>query len=239
MQCIQYCDHYDALSDRASERLIQVIQDKPDATICLATGATPELTYRFFVEKIQKNQVDIRNVTFVKLDEWVGFPLHTPGTCESFLQQHIVQPLGLRPEQLIGFQSENIDEKECERVTDLIAHRGGLDLCVLGIGKNGHLGLNEPGTALEPCCHISRLDDQTRHHDMLKTAGRPVTHGITLGLKEILNAKEILLLIAGDGKQAAVEKYLTANVTTAVPASFLWLHDNTTCLLDGSRYSDR
>ena len=79
MQCIQYCDHYDALSDRASERLIQVIQDKPDATICLATGATPELTYRFFVEKIQKNQVDIRNVTFVKLDEWVGIPLHTPG----------------------------------------------------------------------------------------------------------------------------------------------------------------
>lgn len=239
MQCIQYCDHYDALSDRASERLIQVIQDKPDATICLATGATPELTYRFFVEKIQKNQFDIRNVTFVKLDEWVGIPLHTPGTCESFLQQHIVQPLGLRPEQLIGFQSENIDEKECERVTDLIAHRGGLDLCVLGIGKNGHLGLNEPGTALEPCCHISRLDDQTRHHDMLKTAGRPVTHGITLGLKEILNAKEILLLIAGDGKQAAVEKYLTATVTTAVPASFLWLHDNTTCLLDGSHYSDR
>ena len=66
-----------------------------------------------------------------------------------------------------------------------------------------------------------------------------MTHGITLGLKEILNAKEILLLIAGDGKQAAVEKYLTATVTTAVPASFLWLHDNTTCLLDGSRYSDR
>ncbi|HED3139185.1 galactosamine-6-phosphate isomerase [Citrobacter farmeri] len=239
MQCIQYCDHYDALSDRASERLIQVIQDKPDATICLATGATPELTYRFFVEKIQQRHVDIRNVSFVKLDEWVGIPLHTPGTCESFLQQHIMQPLGLRPEQLIGFQSENIDEAECERVTDLIASRGGLDLCVLGIGKNGHLGLNEPGSALEPFCHISRLDEQTRHHDMLKSAGRPVTHGITLGLKEILNAKEILLLIAGEGKQDVVDKYLTTAVTTAIPASFLWLHDNTTYLLDGSRYSDR
>lgn len=234
MQCIQYCDHYDALSDRASERLIQVIQDKPDATICLATGATPELTYRFFVEKIQKNHVDIRNVTFVKLDEWVGIPLHTPGTCESFLQQHIVQPLGLRPEQLIGFQSENIDEKECERVTDLIAHRGGLDLCVLGIGKNGHLGLNEPGTALEPCCHICRLDDQTRHHDMLKTAGRPVTHGITLGLKEILNAKEILLLIAGEGKSLASRQFLTQSITTSLPASFLWLHNNMHCLIDQS-----
>lgn len=239
MQYIHYCDHYDALSDRASEDLIRLIENKPDATICLATGATPELTYRFFVEKVQQRNVDLRHVCFVKLDEWVGLPLHTPGTCEVFLQQHIMQPLGLRPEQLIGFQSEHIDEKECDRVTELIASRGGLDLCVLGLGKNGHLGLNEPGTALEPLCHISRLDEQTRLHEMLKAADHSVTHGITLGLKDILNAKEILLLIAGEGKHAAVEKYLTATVTTTVPASFLWLHDNTTCLLDGARYSER
>lgn len=239
MQNIQYCKSYDALSELASERLVEVITMKPDATICLATGATPELTYRLFVQKIQLRKTDISRVTFVKLDEWVGIPLQTPGTCESFLQQHIVQPLGLRPDQLLGFQSENIDEKECERVTDLIACRGGLDLCVLGIGKNGHLGLNEPGEALTPFCHISRLDEKTRQHDMLKTADLPVTQGITLGLKDIMKAKEVMLLIAGEGKQAAVEKYLTAALTTSIPASFLWLHDNTTCLLDGSRYSER
>lgn len=239
MQYIQYCDNPDVLSDRASEQLVTLIHDKPDAVICLATGGTPLLTYRNVAEKIRSRKIDIRQVTLVKLDEWVGIPLHAPGTCESFLQQHIVQPLGLRTEQLIGFQSENIDENECERVTDLIASKGGLDLCVLGLGKNGHLGLNEPGEALDPFCHISKLDEQTRQHDMLKTVGSPVTEGITLGLKDILNAREILLLIAGEGKHAAVEKYLTATVSGSTPASFLWLHDNLTCLLDGSRYPDK
>lgn len=239
MQYIQYCSDYDALSDRASEYLITEIRDKPDATICLATGGTPLLTYRYFVEKINQRKIDITQVTFVKLDEWVGIPLHSPATCEFFLQQYIVQPLGLRTEQLIGFQSENIDEKECERVTEIITNRGGLDLCVLGLGKNGHLGLNEPADALEPFCHISNLDEQTRQHDMLKTAGCSVTQGITLGLKDILNAKEILLLVAGEGKYDAVEKYMTATVTTAIPASFLWLHSNVNCLVDGSQYSGK
>lgn len=236
MNYIQQCDNFKVLSERASEHLITTIQNKPNATICLATGATPLLTYQYFVEKIHQRYINISQVTFVKLDEWVGLPLHMQGTCEYFLQQHIVQPLGLHPDQLIGFHSENIDETECDRVTSLIAAKGGLDLCILGIGKNGHLGLNEPGQTLEPLCHISHLDEQTRHHEMLKIANQPITHGITLGLKDILHAKEILLLIAGEGKQAAVEKYLEGTITTTIPASFLWLHDNVTCLLDGSQY---
>lgn len=92
-----------------------------------------------------------------------------------------MQPLGLREDQLISFRSEEINETECERVTNLIARKGGLDLCVLGLGKNGHLGLNEPGESLQPACHISQLDARTQQHEMLKTTGRPVTRGITLG----------------------------------------------------------
>ena len=155
-----------------------------------------------------------------------------PGTCETFLQQHIVQPLGLREDQLISFHSEEINETECERVTNLIARKGGLDLCVLGLGKNGHLGLNEPGESLQPACHISQLDARTQQHEMLKTADRPVTRGITLGLKDILNAREILLLVTGERKQDATERFLTAKVSTAIPASFLWLHNHFTCVID-------
>lgn len=237
MHDIQQCDDYDALSHRASDHLITLIENKPNATLCLATGATPLLTYRYFVEKVRQRRTDIKRVSFVKLDEWVNLPLLSPGTCESFLQQHIVQPLGLRDDQIISFQSENIDEKECKRITDLIAQRDGLDLCLLGLGKNGHLGLNEPGGSLEPFCHISHLDAQTRQHEMLKTANHDVKSGITLGLKDILNAKEVLLLIAGEGKEAAVAHYLKASVNTAIPASFLWLHNHVTCLVDGSLYS--
>lgn len=234
MQTLQQFNDYTALSERASEHLLTLIRNKPDAVICLATGATPVLTYRYLVEKIHQQQVDVSRVTFVKLDEWVDLPLTAPGTCETFLQQHILQPLGLREDQLISFRSEQIDEQECERITDLIARKGGLDLCLLGLGKNGHLGLNEPAENLQPGCHISQLDAKTQQHEMLKTAGRPVTRGITLGLKDILNCREVLLLVTGEGKQDATERFLTATVSTAIPASFLWLHNQLTCLIDGA-----
>lgn len=232
MQTLQQVENYTALSERASEYLLAVIRSKLDAVICLATGATPLLTYHYLVEKIHQQQVDVSQLTFVKLDEWVDLPLTMPGTCETFLQQHIVQQLGLREDQLISFRSEEINETECERVTNLIARKGGLDLCVLGLGKNGHLGLNEPGESLQPACHISQLDARTQQHEMLKTTGRPVTRGITLGLKDILNAREVLLLVTGEGKQDATERFLTAKVSTAIPASFLWLHSNFICLIN-------
>ncbi len=194
MQTLQQVENYTALSERASEYLLAVIRRKPDAVICLATGATPLLTYHYLVEKIHQQQVDVS--------------------------------------QLISFHSEEINETECERVTNLIARKGGLDLCVLGLGKNGHLGLNEPGESLQPACHISQLDARTQQHEMLKTADRPVTRGITLGLKDILNAREVLLLVTGEGKQDATERFLTAKVSTAIPASFLWLHNYFTCMID-------
>ncbi|EJI9010184.1 galactosamine-6-phosphate isomerase [Escherichia albertii] len=232
VQTLQQVENYTALSELASEYLLDVICSNPNAVICLATGATPLLTYRYLVEKIHQQRVDISHLTFVKLDEWVGLPLTMPGTCETFLQQHIVQPLGLREDQLISFRSEDIDETECERVTNLIARKGGLDLCVLGLGKNAHLGLNEPGESLQPTCHISQLDARTQQHEMLKTADHPVTQGITLGLKDILNARAILLLVTGEEKLDATERFLTAKVSTAIPASFLWLHNHFTCLID-------
>lgn len=114
MQTLQQVENYTALSERASEYLLAVIRSKPDAVICLATGATPLLTYHYLVEKIHQQQVDVSQLTFVKLDEWVDLPLTMPGTCETFLQQHIVQPLGLREDQLISFRSEEINETECE-----------------------------------------------------------------------------------------------------------------------------
>ncbi len=231
MQTLQQVENYTALSERASEYLLAVIRSKPNAVIC-GDRSHAITDVSLSGRKIHQQQVDVSQLTFVKLDEWVDLPLTMPGTCETFLQQHIVQPLGLREDQLISFRSEEINETECERVTNLIARKGGLDLCVLGLGKNGHLGLNEPGESLQPACHISQLDARTQQHEMLKTAGRPVTRGITLGLKDILNAREVLLLVTGEGKQDATDRFLTAKVSTAIPASFLWLHSNFICLIN-------
>ncbi|WP_434638560.1 galactosamine-6-phosphate isomerase [Klebsiella sp. I138] len=221
---------YRALSESASDHLIALIHRKPDALICLATGATPLLTYQLFVEKVKSQKVDVSRVTFVELDEWVGLSPDNPATCNVFLQKHILQPLAITDERYISFASDRADEQECQRVVEHIARHGGLDLCLLGIGKNGHLGLNEPGDALVPSSHIALLDAGTRQHDMLKQASVPVDRGITLGLRDILAAKEILLLVAGDGKQQAFHAFREGKVTTQIPASFLWLHPRTICL---------
>lgn len=229
----QHVADYQALSEAASEQLLALIRRKPDAVMCLATGATPLLAYQLFVQKVKVQQVDVSQTTFVKLDEWVGLSPDTPGTCEAFLQQHIIRPLGIANDHFISFAPNESNTQECNRVVEQIALRGGLDLCLLGIGKNGHLGLNEPGDSLKPACHIAQLDERTRQHDMLKQAATPVYQGITLGLRDILAAKEVLLLAAGDGKQEAFAKFREGKVSTRLPASFLWLHPRVTCLFCG------
>lgn len=235
MTGITFQEHrdYHTLSEAASEQLLTLVQRKPDSVICLATGATSVLTYQLFVEKVKAQKTDISRVTFVKLDEWVGLSSDNPATCEVFMQQHIIKPLGIQAENVISFASDKADAQECQRVVAQIAQRGGLDLCLLGIGKNGHLGLNEPDETLEPACHITHLDERTQLHDMLKLAGKTVDQGITLGLRDILAAKEVLLLASGDGKQRAFSAFREGKVTTTLPASFLWLHPKTTCLYCG------
>lgn len=232
MSMIEFLEHpdYESLSEAASEHLLALVQSRPDAVICVATGATPLLTYHRFVEKVKADRIDISRVTFVKLDEWVGLVPDNPATCEVFLQQHLLKPLGVAPERYISFISDKADKQECNRVIREIKARGGLDLCVLGIGKNGHLGLNEPDEWLEPGCHITSLDERTQLHDMLRVAGTPVEQGITLGLQDIMAAKEVLLLVAGEGKQHAFAAMREGKVSTRIPASFLWLHPNTSCL---------
>lgn len=221
--------NYQSLSEAASEKLVTLIRRKPDAIICMATGATPLLTYRLFVEKVKAQKVDVSQATFVKLDEWIGLSADHPATCEFFLRQQILQPLAISPERYISFACGEINEQECTRVVKQIAQCGGLDLCLLGIGRNGHLGLNEPDDALEPGCHITCLDERTRQHDMLKQASIPVNRGITLGLRDILAAKEVLLLVSGNGKQDVFNTFRKKKVTASVPASFLWLHPHAAC----------
>ena len=196
----------------------------------------PEGAYTRFVEEAYRQQLDVSQVTFVKLDEWLGMPLTAKGTCESFLRQHVLKPLNISDKQFISFDSEGEAAMTSERINTQIARRGGLDLCILGLGKNGHLGLNEPADKLEPSTHIAQLDEQTQTHEMLKEAPSPVKQGITLGLKEILAAREILFLVAGGGKQEAFAELLTRKVTTQLPASFLWLHQHVTCAYDSEEY---
>ena len=172
-------------------------------------------------------------MSIVKLDEWLDVPLGDPHTCESFLRRHLLDPLGLPDERYIGFDSQPADaQSECRRVEAEITRAGGIDLAILGIGVNGHIGLKEPAEYAQLSCHVSDLAPTTIEHSMLQGVTHHVHRGITLGIRDIRNARRILLLAFGDRKAEAVGTLLSQQISSRFPASFLWLHPSVTCLCD-------
>ena len=112
-----------------------------------------------------------------------------------------------------------------------LENQGPIDICILGLGRNGHLGFNEPAAVLHPHCHIMDLALQTQQHIMVANVLSKPTKGLTLGMRDILSSKKIVLLVSGKGKEEAMQKLRSAEITSQCPASFLWLHNNVDCLL--------
>jgi len=169
----------------------------------------------------------------IKLDEWGGIPVTHPGSCEYYLQQHIISPLSITNERYFSFQS-NTENPECEtnRIQQILEKQGPIDICILGLGINGHIALNEPATFLKPHCHVATLADSSLQHPMISEERKKPQYGLTLGMTDILQSKKIILLINGAKKREITQTFLSARITTEIPASFLWLHPNVICLVD-------
>ena len=169
----------------------------------------------------------------VKLDEWLGLPLGDSHTCENYLRRLVLNPLKVSPDRYIGFDSQPTDaNSECQRIERAVDDVGGIDLMILGVGVNGHLGLNEPAGELQLGCHVADLAPTTRGHSMLKGAAKDVVQGLTMGIRNILAARQIILLAFGEHKTALVRDLQSRRVSTHFPASFLWLHSDVTCFCD-------
>lgn len=230
---IQHAASYEHLSEQCANLMLRHFTNKPDLVLCLASGYSPRLAYQRFVQLAQEQRCDVSRAIFVKLDEWAGLPMDDPSTCEAFLQREILGPLGIAACQVISFRSDAPDfAVECTRLSDELARRGPLDLAILGLGKNGHLGLNEPADALHPHTHVATLADTTRAHAMLQSAQRPVAQGMTLGIGDLLAARTVILLVTGAGKRQAFDALQKGMVSTACPATFLHLHPNVICIVD-------
>jgi len=174
-----------------------------------------------------------RSLRMVKLDEWGGLDAGTPGTCEQQLREHLLTPLAITDDRYISFHSDPADPgAECERIRQRLAAEGPIDLCVLGLGMNGHIAMNEPAPSLQPYAHVARLADATLRHPMLTSSETKPSFGLSLGMAEILASREILLLVSGMAKREPLGRLLWREITTEFPASFLWLHPNCTLLCD-------
>ncbi|MGW8316891.1 MAG: 6-phosphogluconolactonase [Bacteroidales bacterium] len=220
------------LSKKAAELSMREISADPGLLFCAATGNSPELLYENLVMEFQANPAFFKRIRIIKLDEWWGIPPDDPGTCESYLQEKLVGPLGITGNRFLSFASDAPDpNKECLRIQSALEREGPIGLAVLGLGKNGHLGLNEPGPELELFSHQSRLSGITRQHAMVEHLESKPESGMTLGMKEILSSKVILLIVSGEGKEDAFHALLSGRITTFCPASFLWLHPRVHCLV--------
>lgn len=229
---IEKFENYEALSQRAKDLIVNEIVYKPDLLFCAATGGSPTGTYRLLETEFQKTPGLFDRMRVLKLDEWGGIPMNHPSTCETYLQKHLIQPLKVSDDRYTGFLSnpEN-PEAECKRIQDFIDKSGTIDVCILGLGMNGHVALNEPGEFLHPFCHVARLSGISLQHQMIKETTAIPEYGLTLGMSDILKSKMIIMLIQGSKKTGITGKLLSKQIITSVPASFLWLHQNVYCLI--------
>lgn len=224
---------YHALSEEAAETIAHELRAKPDLLLCTATGSSPTGTYARLAELRGAEPGLFKALRIVKLDEWGGLAIDDPGACEAYLRHHVLEPLGVSRDRYVAFRSDPEDpEGECRRVARLLEQQGPIDVCVLGIGLNGHIALNEPGPTLSPHAHIAELTEQSRRHVMLKQTKTQVRYGLTLGVADILRSRKILLLVSGAAKKDVLARLLAARIATDFPASLLWLHRDVTILCD-------
>lgn len=221
------------MSRLGADQVIAGLEPEGSKSLCIASGNSPLGLYSNMFDSYQKNPLLFKDLKIVKLDEWGGIDPEDKSSGEYYLRKKIIEPLNISEENYISFQSNpSSPEAECERIEKELEDLGPMDVCVLGLGMNGHLGFNEPAKELKPYCHLAKLTRKTLQHSMALSMEKEPKYGLTLGMSNILNSRKIILLISGTGKQKAAKFLLEQKISTYVPASLLWLHPNTICFID-------
>jgi glucosamine-6-phosphate deaminase len=202
----------------------RALRDNPRLVLGLPTGRTPIPLY----DALADRRVDFSRATTFNLDEFLGVPATHPSSYRAFMQRHLFDHINLRPRRIQFLNGAARDvAAECARYERAIARAGGLDLLILGLGTNGHIGFNEPGSSLIATTHRTRLSDATRRANAAlfgKRLHRVPREALSMGMATILHARRIVLLATGSSKARGVERTIKGPLTPRLPASFLQLH---------------
>ena len=225
-------DYHD-LSRQGADVVLDEIRCKPGLLLCVASGSSPLGVYRELAGARNKNPPLFDRLRAIKLDEWGPLGADDPASCEYYVRHEVTGPLGISPDRYRTLTGDAVDpEAECQRYAAVLNGAGPIDVSILGMGTNGHLGLNEPAAWLHDTVHVAELAKESQGHGMLAEARTQPTHGLTLGMGDILQSKLIVLLVSGANKRDAMARLLSRQITTQFPASLLWTHRNTVIIAD-------
>ncbi|MET4563453.1 glucosamine-6-phosphate deaminase [Lysinibacillus parviboronicapiens] len=229
---------YDEMSAVAANIFTEQLKAKPASILGLATGGSPVGMYKELVKRQQAGDITFKNVKTFNLDEYVGLDQSSPASYWTFMHENLFNHVDMKEEN-IQLPNGKVDDlaAECVAYDDRIAEAGGIDLQLLGIGVNGHIGFNEPGTSFTSLTNIVELTESTRTENAIyfdDPADVP-TQAITMGIQSIMNAKAIVLIAFGEKKLEAIEKLKSGVVTEDFPASQLLNHPNVTIIYGGTK----
>ncbi|HZG54985.1 glucosamine-6-phosphate deaminase [Paenibacillus sp.] len=223
------------LNEAGAGIITGLVQTKPNAVLGLATGSTPIGIYREIIRTFRKGMVSYKQVTTFNLDEYVGLEPSHPQSYANYMREHLFDHIDASPDRLHIPNGAAADPAaECARYDALLDGCGQIDLQLLGLGHNGHIGFNEPDHSLVRGTHVVALREQTREANarFFDSIDGVPTHAITMGVGTILKAKTILLVVKGADKAEIVHRALTGEITTEIPASLLQTHPHLVVLLD-------
>lgn len=226
---------YADMSKRAANIVSAQIMLKPNSVLGLATGSTPLQMYQELVKIYEGGELDFSEVTTFNLDEYIGLPKNDPNSYNYYMHENFFRHVNINPANI------NIPDgmaahigRECEDYESRILAKDGIDLQVLGIGNNGHIGFNEPDLKFEATTHLVELDEDTINANsrFFPTIDDVPKQAISMGIRTIMRARKILLLASGKNKAEVVRKALYEAITPEVPASILQLHPDVTIIVD-------
>ncbi|MBO8172106.1 MAG: glucosamine-6-phosphate deaminase [Bacillaceae bacterium] len=227
---------YDELSRQAADRVIQEIRDRKAVNLGLATGSTPLGMYRDILIHHRKDPLPLSGVMTFNLDEYVGIPTENPNSFHAYMNKHLFSKLPVPRHRIHLPDGMAADlQKECRRYESLIRKSGGIDIQILGVGENGHIGFNEPGTPFNSRTHVVRLTASTRQANAkdFGSVDRVPERAITMGISTIMNARSIMLLASGIRKAKPMAQLLNPiEPTEAWPVTVLKHHPDVTVIMD-------
>lgn len=224
---------YEAMSLATARIMAESLRQKPDLTLCMASGHTPARTCALFVDLLLQEKINYSGLRFIGLDEWLGLPATNTGSCEYFFSEQLIKPLNLHSGQVFLFDALTKDPAgECARMDAVIRERG-IDFMVVGIGMNGHIGFNEPGTPVDILCHVATLAPTTIEvGQKYFSSATPLDKGITVGLGHLMEASRLLLIANGAHKKDVIQQALYGPVDQDFPASIIQAHPHALVITD-------